>query len=29
MGETLIFTRAVMISEVLAVEQYLTNKWAI
>lgn len=28
-GEILIYTRALNISEVLAVEQYLTNKWAI
>lgn len=29
MGETMIFTRALSINEVLAVEQYLTNKWAV
>lgn len=28
-GETMIFTRALNTSEVLSIEQYLTNKWAV
>lgn len=29
LGETMIFTRALTTNEILAIEQYLTNKWAV